>query len=56
LQNDDKSKEPHDLLSCQVGDRYQRHWKEARVWVSSFPTSYLLEKGFLAVTSCSWSN
>ena len=55
LQNDDESKmnfkdDRYDLFWCQVADKYELLWKEARMWVLSFPTSYLVEKGFSAAT------
>ena len=55
LQSDDESRlsfkeDRYDLFWCQVASKYPLLWKEAIMWVISFPTSYLVEKGFSAVT------
>ena len=42
-------KDHYDLFWCQIVDKYHLLWKEPRMWVLSFPTSYLVEKGFSAV-------
>jgi len=55
LQHDDESKahftnDRYDLFWCKVAGKYELLWNEARMWILSFPTSYLVEKGFSAVT------
>ena len=42
-------KDHYDLFWCQIVDKYHLLWKEPRMWVLSFPTSYLVVKGLSAV-------
>ena len=37
-------------MRIKVSDKYPLMWNEVRAWILSFPTSYLVEKGFSAVT------
>ena len=55
LQHDDECRlnlkeDRYDLFWCQVANKYPLLWKEARIWVLSIPTPYLVEKEFSAVT------
>ena len=55
LQNDGESKinfkeDRYDVFWCKIFEKYPLMWNEARAWILSFPTSYLVEKGFSAVT------
>ena len=34
---------------CNVADKYPELWEKAMMMIISFPTSYLVEKGFSAV-------
>ena len=55
LQNDEKTKamfktDRYDLFWCKLSDKYPLLSKFVKLHVLSFPTSYLVEKGFSAVT------
>lgn len=55
LQNDEEAKamfigDRYDLFWCKLSDKYPLLWKFVKLHVLSFPTSYLVEKGFSAVT------
>ena len=55
LQNDDEFKmnyeeDRYDIFWCKASGKYPFIWNEVRAWALSFPTSYLVEKGFSAVT------
>ena len=55
LQNDDETKmnfkeDRYDVYWCKASDKYRLMWNEVRAWIFSFPTSYLDEKGFSALT------
>lgn len=56
LQNDEETKstfqsERYDVLWQSVSEKYPLLWKEVKLLILSFPTSYLVEKGFSAVTN-----
>ena len=55
FQNDGESKmnfkeDRYDIFWCKASGKYQLIWNDVRAWVLSFPTSYLVEKGFSVVT------
>ena len=39
----------YNILWCNVADKYPALWARAQIMILSFPTSYLVEKGFSAV-------
>ena len=56
IQNDEEAKAiykdgRYDVLWAEMSDRYPGLWNDAKLLVLSFPTSYLVEKGFSAVTT-----
>lgn len=55
LRNDEEAKiyfkaESYEYFWCKFMHRYPVLWEEAMMWILSFPTSYLVERGFSAVT------
>ena len=40
----------YEVFWCKASGKYPLIWNEVRPWILSFPTSYLVEKGFLAMT------
>ena len=55
LQNDEEAKaifngDNYCIFWCRMSGKYPNLWSKVDIWIISFPTSYLVERGFSAIT------